>query len=318
MPKIDRLVEKHFEKFLVLGLALGVVLLDLFVIQKTVFLNFYYLPVLVSGYVLGRRSAILTAFLCIGLVAFAASVNPSFVTSSGSSTTLALDLVIWGGFLILAAYVVGTLYQHKEQKIEELKNAYIGVIEILTKYLEANDRYTRGHSVRVADYATDIASLLRLPKEEVQQIRAAALLHNIGRMEISSNLIRKAAKLTIEKHEIMGTETEKGTELLRAVGDVLEAALPITLAFHQYYIQGSDGDKPLADIPIGAQILHVADRFDEMTVDSAYRKSISPEEAIGHLEESAGARYQPEIVAALKRVYAAKGEGQPQMFAYQD
>lgn len=306
MRRLSQFLLKNFERVLVLGLALVIVFLNLFIARKLSFLNFYYLPILVSGYVLGRNYAILTALFCILLVAFVASVNPQFVASEQSTTNLALDLVVWGGFLILAAYVVGTLYAQKEKKIQELKHAYVGVIEILAKYIEANDRYTRGHSVRVADYATDIARALKLPSGEIENIRVAALLHNIGRMEISSDLIRKAAKLTVDDYDLVGTETGPGTDLLRQVGNVLEAALPITLRYHVSYLRSvKDIDLRSDQIPYAVQILYLADRFDELTTTSAYRQAVNEDRAFSELAKFVGVKYTPEVFEAFTHVYKA-------------
>ena len=196
MEKIKKFIVKHLEKILVLGLT-GVILLTNFIIsQKLAFLNFYYLPVLIAGYFLGKRFAVYTSLFSISLVVFLVTLYPTSFQIQSSNLHLALDLVIWGGFLFLAAAVVGTLYEQKENKIQELKKAYVGVIEILSKYLESSDRYTKGHSLRVADYATEIARAMELSKSDVENIRVASLLHDIGKIEISSELITKAASLT--------------------------------------------------------------------------------------------------------------------------
>jgi HD-GYP domain-containing protein (c-di-GMP phosphodiesterase class II) len=80
------------------------------------------------------------------------------------------QLSSWGGFLILASFTVGTLYERNEQRVKELKNAYIGVLEILSKYLESTDGYTKGHSVRVAELATEIATAMELQRPVVENI----------------------------------------------------------------------------------------------------------------------------------------------------
>ncbi|MGB2989002.1 MAG: hypothetical protein WBC98_03515, partial [Candidatus Zixiibacteriota bacterium] len=147
MEKVKDFVFKHFEEILVLVVSLIVVSASFFVFQQLAFLNFYYLPVLVSGYVLGRRMSILTAVFCVALIVFTAVNSPHIFQGKTGSVLLVSDLMLWGGFLILAGYVVGTLYEQKEKKIQELKNAYVGVLEILTKYLESYDKYTRSHSL---------------------------------------------------------------------------------------------------------------------------------------------------------------------------
>ncbi len=305
MEKIKSFVMKHFEELLVLTIALVIIVVNFFVIQKLAFLNFYYLPVLVAGYVLGRKMAILASLFCIALIAFSAINNPHLFLTDTGSLLLATDLMIWGGFLILAAYVVGTLYEQREKKISELKNAYIGVLEILAKYLESYDRYTRSHSLRVADYATSIAMAMELSRNEVENIKVAALLHDIGKVDISSALIKKAAALSGDEKEIVASHPRKGVELLSAVGGVLKDAMPIVEAHHEFFVERkSIEDRKAKKIPVGARILSVADSFDAMVTDRPYRKGMPHWEAMEELEKCSGTQFDPQVVEAFKRVYA--------------
>ena len=145
------------------------------------------------------------------------------------------QLSSWGGFLILVSFTVGTLYEKNEQRVKELKNAYIGVLEILSKYLESTDRYTKGHSVRVSELATEIAIAMGLPRSAVENIRVSGLLHDIGKIEISSEILSKAAELSKEEKELMDQHTVKGAYILTAVGSVLKEVVPIVVAHHQYF-----------------------------------------------------------------------------------
>jgi len=205
--------------------------------------------------------------------------------------------------------VVGTLYEQKESKIQELRNAYVGVLEILTKYLESYDRYTRSHSLRVADYATSIAIAMELPRHQVENIKVAALLHDIGKIEISSDLIKKAAALTDEEKKEVDTHPQKGVELLSMVGAVLKEAMPIVEAHHTYFAEvGSPEKGQSKQIPLGARILAVADSFDAMVTDRPYRKGKTHWEAMEELDRFAGTQFDPQVVEAFKRVYAEKVE----------
>lgn len=309
MEKIKDFVFKHFEEILVLTISLVIVSASFLIFQQLTFLNFYYLPVLVSGYVLGRRMSILTAMFCVALVAFTAVNNPFFFQTQNSGLLLVTDLMLWGGFLILAGYVVGTLYEQKESKIQELRNAYVGVLEILTKYLESYDRYTRSHSLRVADYATSIAIAMELPRHQVENIKVAALLHDIGKIEISSDLIKKAAALTDEEKKEVDTHPQKGLKILSMVGAVLKEAMPIVEAHHTYFAEVGSSEKGQSkQIPLGARILAVADSFDAMVTDRPYRKGKTHWEAMEELDRFAGTQFDPQVVEAFKRVYAEKVE----------
>jgi putative nucleotidyltransferase with HDIG domain len=176
------------------------------------------------------------------------------------------QLSSWSGFLILASVTVGTLYERNEQRVKELKNAYIGVLEILSKYLESTDRYTKGHSVRVSELATDIGIAMELPRLEVENIRVAGLLHDIGKIEISGEILRKAAKLTTEEKELMDLHTVKGAYILSAVGSVLKEVVPIVVAHHKHFVDALEGNNGgTMKIPLGARVIAVADAYDAMT-----------------------------------------------------
>jgi len=308
MNKIKAFLIKHLERILVLGLTGIILITHFFIFQKMIFLNVYYLPILVSGYFLGRRYAVYTSLFSIALVVFAAVLYPSSFYIQSSNTQLVLNLVMWGGLLFLAAAVVGTLYEQKENKIRELKKAYVGVIEILTKYLDSADRYTKGHSLRVADYATEIAKAMELPPNEVENIRVASLLHDIGKMEISSNLITKAASLTEEERRIVATHVEKGAEILSSVGTVLQEAIPIVLSHHKFFIESNEDERKFSALPLGARILSVADSFDAMITDRPYRAGKPVWQAIEELERGSGIQFDSLVVEAFKRIVADKVE----------
>jgi putative nucleotidyltransferase with HDIG domain len=309
MEKIKSFLFKHFEKILILTLSLLVVFINFFVVQKLAFLNFYYLPVLVSGYVLGRKMSVLTALFCVVLIAFSAINNPHLFQLQSSGLLLTSSLMLWGGFLILAGYVVGTLYEQKEKKIQELKHAYVGVLEILAKYLESYDRYTRSHSLRVADYATNIAIAMELPRHQVENVKVAALLHDIGKVEISSDLIKKAASLSEEEKEEVAAHPQKGVELLSMVGSVLKDAMPIVEAHHEHFVNSTSSEQEGGkQIPLGARILAVADAFDAMVTDRPYRKGKPHWQAMEELDRYSGTQFDPQVVDAFKKVYAEKVE----------
>jgi putative two-component system response regulator len=309
MEKLKNFVFTHFEEILVLTISLIVVSASFFIFQQLAFLNFYYLPVLVAGYVLGRRMSILTAIFCVALIAFSAINNPFLFHTKSGGILLVTDLMLWGGFLILSGYVVGTLYEQKEKKIQELKNAYVGVLEILAKYLESYDRYTRSHSLRVADYATSIGIAMELPRNQVENIKVAGLLHDIGKIDISSDLIKKAAALTDDEKKEMDAHPRKGMELLSVVGGVLKEAMPIVEAHHTYFVKHGSTEKGRdKEVPLGARILAVADAFDAMVTDRPYRKGKPHWEAMDELDRCAGSQFDPKVVDAFKRVYAEKAE----------
>jgi putative nucleotidyltransferase with HDIG domain len=297
-------VLKHFEAILILAVTLALAATNFFIDQKFVFLNLYYLPVLISGYFLGRKQAVLTSLFIIGFVTFMVIYNGDSFFEQNTQFNLVFNIIIWGGFLVLAAITVGTLYEQKQRQLNDIKQAYIGVVEILAKYLEASDRYTKGHSVRVADFATEIGIAMQLSRNEVENIRVASLLHDIGKIEISSDLINKAAALTREEKQIIDEHVEKGAKILGSLGNVLQGAIQIVISHHRHFIEKTD--KNGMPIPIGARILAVADAFDAMISDRPYRKGMNSWEAVRELERCSGTQFDPNVVAAFKLVVAEK------------
>jgi len=295
---------KNFEKIIVLSILLIIIIINFFVPYKFGFLNFFYLPIIVAGYFLGRRMAVLTALLCVLFVIVLIIISPSsFFAVEMENTYIILGLTGWGSFLILTSAAMGYLYDEKEKKIKEIKNAYIGILEILSKYLESADRYAQGHSVRVSHLAEDIARVMGLPSYERENIKAAALLHDIGKTEISMDIVKKAASLTSKERELMDTHSEKGARIISLVGGVLEEAVPIVLAHHKYYFEKKDlSEKERSAIPLGAEIIAVADAYDAMITDRPYRAGMQPWKAFEEIEKESGKQFRPEVVKAFKEV----------------
>ncbi len=310
MENIKQFVVKYFEKILVV-VILGVALLGTYYIaEKSVVLNFYYLPVLFASYFLGRRIGVLSAVLSVLAVLIFALLFPErFFFIERLFWFNFAKLSSWGGFLILASVVVGTLYEQNERRLRDLKEAYIGILEILSKYLESTDRYTQGHSVRVGSLAREIAIAMELPRAEVENIHVSGLLHDVGKIEISGEILRKAAELSTNERELINAHTEKGATILASVGAILKEVVPIVVAHHKYFTDTLEGiDRNTIRIPLGARVVAVADAFDAMTTDRPYRKGMPPWQALEEIVSKAGKQFDPEVVEAFKRVIIGKME----------
>jgi putative nucleotidyltransferase with HDIG domain len=155
----------------------------------------------------------------------------------------------------------------------------------------------------------EIAVAMELSRTEVENIRVAGLLHDIGKMEVSEKILRKAAELSSEERELMNEHTVKGAYLLSAVGSVLKEVVPIVVSHHHYFMKEVGGpEEDLVKIPLGARIVAVADAFDAMTTDRPYRKGMPPWEALEEVVKNAGKQFDPEVVEAFKRVMREKME----------
>ena len=212
------------------------------------------------------------------------------------------DLTVWAGFLLISAYATGTLYETGERRLHELRDAYYGVLQILTQFV-GNDKFTQNHSYRVSIYAMRIGEEMRLPSERMEDLRASALLHDIGKLETSRNILYKAARLSDEEIEQMKTHVEKGVGMLRPVGGSLRRVLPIILAHHDKFDGRGYHPTKGNDIPIEARIISVADVYDALVSDRPYRKGLSPFEARDIILKGAGSDFDPGVVKAFESAF---------------
>jgi putative nucleotidyltransferase with HDIG domain len=267
-------------------------------------LSFYTFPTLFSAYHYGRRHASLTALASVLIVVLITCLNPNLFGHSAEviSSQKWFDIVIWGGSLILTAIAMGTLYDRNASRMRELRETYHGVLMILRHFI-SKDTYTQNHSYRVSIYAARIATEMGFDDERVEDVRAAALLHDIGKLDISRDILHKAASLTTTEYAHMQEHVTRGVTLLEPVGGSLRRVLPIILAHHDRYDGSGYSDRSGSDIPIEARILSVADAYDAITSDRPYRKGSSTYEAREILERGAGHAFDPDVVAAFLRAF---------------
>ena len=179
---------------------------------------------------------------------------------------------------------------------QKMKDQYLSMVMALAAAIEAKDTYTHGHSQKVMDYAVKIAKMLELPEEEVETIRYAGLLHDIGKIGIKDMILTKQGALTTEEREELHNHPKYGALIMERV-EMLKDIAPLTLYHHERY----DGTGyPLGlkgeQIPIGARILAVADTFDSMIADRPYRKAFSYSYVINEIRKVTGTQLDPELV----------------------
>jgi putative nucleotidyltransferase with HDIG domain len=298
VERAKRFVLEHFEVLIVLALVAATALLVLVVVDKVAFLNVFYVPTLLAAYTLGRRRGLLTGVLSVLLVAVYATLFPALFSSTGGSPEFAA-IALWACFLLLTAAVVGTLYQLKEAATEDLRRAYEGILEILAKYIDAVDSYTQDHSVRVAALAAAIAREMGLPGDKVEDIRVAGLLHDVGKIDVSLDVLTKASRLTDAEWEQMKRHTTHGATLLQPMGGLLHMAVPIVLYHHERWDGSGYHGLVGEQIPLGARILAIADAYDSMVTDRPYRTGRTPWEALLEVEHYAGTQFDPAVVNAF-------------------
>ncbi len=301
MERLKRIIVGNFELMLVVVLVAGTAVAVLIVVNKLAFLDFFYIPTLVAAYFLGRKTGILTGALSVLLISAYALVYPALFAEKETVSPI-LSIAMWACFLLLTASVVGTLYQSNERAAKDLRQAYEGILEILAKYIDAVDSYTANHSVRVSALAATIAQEMRLPAHEVDNIRVAGLLHDVGKINVSLEMLTKASSLDDAEWEQMKTHTTTGASLLQPVGGLLHNAVPIVLHHHEKWDGSGYNGKKGEEIPLGARILAVADAYDSMVTDRPYRTGRAPFEAVIEVQRHSGTQFDPEAVAAFVRV----------------
>jgi putative nucleotidyltransferase with HDIG domain len=193
----------------------------------------------------------------------------------------------------------------------ETRSAYVGAIRALAAALDARDPYTAGHSERVSAISVAMGREMQLTPEDLDILRLGALLHDIGKIGISDNVLRKPGALTPEEFEAIKEHPTLGARIMRSV-PFLAPHLPIVELHHERpdgrgYPYGLTSD----EIPLLARIVHVADAFDAITSARAYRPARPFAEAIREVWRHAGTQFDAEVVQALVRALPAIGTASP-------
>lgn len=181
----------------------------------------------------------------------------------------------------------------------EMRNLYLSTIGALNKSLEAKDPYTSGHAARVEKFAVELAESYNLPYESIQNIRTAAVLHDIGKIGINDSILNKASRLTQEEYEQIMRHPSIGADIISKV-DFLKDITGIIKHHHERY-DGKGYPDGIAgeEIPIEACVLTIADSYDAMTTDRPYRKALTKDEALEEIRKNAGTQFHPGLSEAF-------------------
>lgn len=177
------------------------------------------------------------------------------------------------------------------------QNHLIEMVTSLAGAIDAKDPYTKGHSTSVSRYAEALARAINLPEDEVQKITLGGLLHDVGKIGIPENVLRKPGKLDPDEWEIMKQHPVIGAEKVLAPNEALSHLIPI-VKYHHEHIDGSGYPEHLKgdEIPLSARIVAVADTYHALISDRPYRKGMSVEKACEILQEGAGKLWDADLV----------------------
>ena len=276
---LRRLEVVNKELLLLLSLFAIAGLLNVVTDAQRMVLGFYSLPTVAAAYLYGRRHAVLTAYGSV-LLALLVTALPTARTGGWmfDQPRQLADLVAWAGTLLITAYLMGTVCEKKNGQVRELRQTYNGVLVLLRHFI-SKDEYTEHHSYRVSEYAARIATRLNLPEWQIEDIRAAGLLHDIGKLDVSRALLANAARFTLDD------------------GGTLRRVIAIILA------NRDAGDTPQSaastELPIEVRVIAVADAYDSMTSDRPYRKAMAPFDAKAIIAKGGGSDFDPAVVEAF-------------------
>jgi putative nucleotidyltransferase with HDIG domain len=187
--------------------------------------------------------------------------------------------------------------------VEELKSSYESTVRALVKAIEEKDTYTRGHSERVAALAVRMGRKLGLAESEIEYLQFGSILHDVGKIGIPESIVRSPKSLTDAEYRIIKKHPLKGVEILHPITFIRDYMHLVRNHHERWdgsgYPDGLAGD----DIPIGAQIVAVADTYDAMTSSRSYREGRPPEQAAEEIRNKAGTQFSPHMAEAFMEVY---------------
>ena len=182
---------------------------------------------------------------------------------------------------------------------EELKTMFQQTIEGFAFAIDAKDSYTLGHSRRVTQYCEGIAWTMGLEEKEVERIRNAAVLHDIGKIGLRLEALNKSGPLTPEERKIIENHPKMGCKILAPIL-CFDGLIPIIYHHHEHFNgKGYPDGRAGEQIPLGSRILAVSDAYDAMTSDRPYRKAMTPKEAIKELYAYSGTQFDPQVINAF-------------------
>jgi HD-GYP domain-containing protein (c-di-GMP phosphodiesterase class II) len=181
-------------------------------------------------------------------------------------------------------------------RFEELERTYVSTIEALANALGAQDQYTSDHAQALAQMAVRVGTALGVAGEAIKELELAALFHDIGKIGVPSEIIRKPGALTPAERRILNRHPEIGEQILAPVAFLAPIRPAIRACHERWDGKGYPDGLAGASIPLAARIVFVCDAYHAMTSDRPYREALAKGEAIRRLKLSSGTQFDPEVV----------------------
>lgn len=211
-------------------------------------------------------------------------------------------MMMYIGTWILGIFAIWWIHSRGKNYLNEKTKLYEESMYALVNMMEKRDSYTAGHSKRVAEYSKMLVLNLGYSLDDADFIYKAGMLHDIGKIEIPDAVLLKPEKLTPEEYSLIKYHSKASFELLKH--EPFKVLSKVVLHHHEYYNGRGYPDGLIGEhIPFFSQIIAVADSFDAMTTNRAYRKSMTKAEALAILEEESGKQFNPHIVKVALKVF---------------
>jgi putative two-component system response regulator len=195
------------------------------------------------------------------------------------------------------------LQRFRQLQLAQMESAYQAALTALANGIEVRDRYTRGHVERVTAYSLAIAGQLGWNGSRLEALRYGAILHDIGKIFISEEILTKDCSLNADEWGLMIHHPDNGAEMIKDI-PYLAVAIPVIRSHHERW-NGGGYPSGLAGeaIPLEARIVAIADSFDAMTTNRPYRRTTSLDEACAEIQECSGRFYDPQVVSLFNQAW---------------
>ena len=280
--------------------------------EEGISLSYSILPIVIASLVYLATNASVVTLLISSLTkkSFRSIWNKNikwtvknYLTMGPLGVILAIAYQNYGYFGILLFFGPLLMARYSFKLYIDLKSSYLETIQALSRTLEAKDPVTSGHAERVSFYSTVIARGMGLSEARIDNIMYAGLLHDIGKIGISDNVLQKPGRLTSDEYDKIKEHSAIGADILRDIDFLRDASKIIRHHHERYDGKGYPDGVGGEEVAIESYILGVADAFDAMTNDRPYRKALTAEEARDVIKEQAGKQFHPRVAETFVKLF---------------
>ncbi|HYW80345.1 MAG TPA: HD domain-containing phosphohydrolase [Thermoguttaceae bacterium] len=280
---------------------------------RLVVLDLFFLPIVLAGFFLGRYHAGVMALLCVIFAACVMALHLASMAPPASPLVVALAITVWAAVLGLTALMVGTLSDDRAKKLRELHDAYVGVVEVLAQYLQSAKPHVTTRSTRVAELSQQVGVLMKLSPRQIDDIRVAALLHEMGNVEITTKVIRRAVGSLAGEQADDDAHTFQGADLMLSLGSIFSGAVPLLLNQDDAITESRAADQAgeRHGVPLGATIIRAARAYCNLADSTLGIAGITPADIVKQFRDDYRSEFDADILDALERVVSQNDRARP-------